>query len=134
MANLQNQIWYKFFNQELEEWGSTSNWTGYPRMGEIFAISQSDDPMIVFFQKHYYKFRPKAYYFDSSYFPEMKSLVDNNIPFDTYETEAFVSYPDGKTLIFFDDNRIGGHCIIKSNHTGVSIASPQWTHHRNRNI
>lgn len=115
---LQNGIWYQFDNQVFELNGSTQYWQDFPK-GSVLAITEYNDPIIVFYQKNNNK-RRAAYYFDSPYFPDSKVILKESLPFDTSITQAVISYPNGKFLIFFDDERVGEHCIMKDSDSGVS--------------
>ena len=95
--------------------GNTDNWTEFPTGGDILAVAQYNDPIIVFYRKHYKSFRPKAYFFDSPYFPEEKTVIVFKLPFEVSDVEAVVAYSERKFLLFFDDNRVGEHCILDLN-------------------
>ncbi len=84
----------------------------------------------MFYQKNNIK-RRAAYYFDSPYFPDSKEILKESLPFDTSITQAVISYPNGKFLIFFDDERVGKHCIMKDSDSGVSEWLPLELTYRN---
>ena len=100
--------------------GDTKNWSNF-LSSQVMAISQYNDPVIVFYEKHRRNLNIICYFFDNPYFPDFKHCEPYDIPFNTFEAEGVVSYKDGKYLIFYDDQRVGKHCIMKSAKSGVSF-------------
>jgi len=83
------------------------------------VVTQPNSPIIAVFVK-YSEDEPIGYYFDSPVAPEYRQILGYSVPFDTIETEAVISYDDGSYLVFYDDNKVGGHCIISDGDSGVS--------------
>ena len=114
--------WFEFTNQHFDDSGSVVNWTSLPTGQELLAISQHNDPIVAFVTKHTSDFQI-SYYFDNQYLPESRRIVSYNMPLDTSETEAVVSYDDGSYMIFIDDHRTGGHCFLRQSKRSVLFSS-----------